>query len=372
MYQDPTVEAFFVQAPWNECEATYADIYLPMTTPFEREDIAESGKNSLTDMKTTECRIDWRIVVYQPKVIEPLFESRNDWDVYVELAKRVDKLLGPSSNVYYQLTDQGTKPTMDDWFRSGWAYSMQNGGNIPMTYDEWKAKGYWVVPHPSDYYTNPIHGYGPGLSWFLNKTITKPSDGVSTPTGKFEFFSTRLYQAYGLEDSKAGCGAIPKYRPHWEHNKSGHPYSAPLLAKYPLTMMSHHPRFRYHGKYHGIRWMADLWRKTGPDGYQYEPIRIHPTDAAARNIANGDIVRVFNDRGQILCSADVTERIVPGATAVTYGSWNDFYQKGDSRSVDRAGDSNILTPGHPPRDLQEHSMEACWNTNLVQVEKWVK
>jgi anaerobic selenocysteine-containing dehydrogenase len=369
MYQDPTIEAFFLQAPWFETDATFADIYLPITTPFERVDLAESGKNSLTDMKTTECRIDWRICVYQPKVIEPVFESRNDWDVYVELAKRIDKLLGPDSKVYDTLTDGGTKPTMEDWLHAGWDYSMANGGNIPMTYEEFKQKGYWVVPHPDDYYTNPIHGYMPGLSWFLNKTITDPKQGVSTPTGKFEFFSTKLYDHYGLEDPNAGCGAIPKFRQHWEARNTD-ANSLRLLGKYPLTMMSHHPRFRYHGKYHGVAWMRDLWKIRGPDGKQYEPIRMNPVDVKARGLKNHDIVRVFNDRGQILCAVDSSEKIVPGATAVVYGSWNDFSTQGDSRSVDRSGDSNILTPAHPPRNVQEHSMEASWNTNLVQVEKW--
>ena len=50
----------------------------------------------------------------------------------------------------------------------------------------------------------------------------------------------------------------------------------------------------------------------GWDGYMYEPCWIHPSDAEARGIKMGDIVKVHNERGAVLCGARVWERVMPG------------------------------------------------------------
>ncbi|MDG6907852.1 MAG: molybdopterin-dependent oxidoreductase, partial [Nitrososphaerota archaeon] len=328
IYQSPSIEDMFIQAPWFETDATYADIYLPVTTPFEREDLAEYGKASFRDQAITEYRGDWRVAIHMPKIIEPLFQSQNDYEIYCQVAQKIDAILGPTSNVYNIFTDGGK--TREVWLEEFWNYAMAHGGNIPMTYEQFKAAGYYVFPFLSDYYTNPASGYGPGLQWFLNKPINQPSDGVSTPTGKFEIFSTQLYSHYGLNDTSAGVGAIPQWRPSWEGRYTtvaapgtssaavGTNGVAPTfgtITQFPLQLMSHHPKMRYHGKYHQIHWMRDLWRITGPDGYQYEPIRMNPDDAAARGLKNHDIVKVWNNRGQILCAVEFYP-IVQGATAV--------------------------------------------------------
>jgi anaerobic selenocysteine-containing dehydrogenase len=96
-------------------------------------------------------------------------------------------------------------------------------------------------------------------------------------------------------------------------------------------------------------------------------MRINATDAAARGISDGDLVRAFNDRGSVVLSAQVTERVPPG-TVHSYESSGDYEALGDpGHSPDRAGCVNILTP---KRFMTPTSTAMANNSCLIQVEKW--
>ena len=88
---------------------------------------------------------------------------------------------------------------------------------------------------------------------------------------------------------------------------------------------------------------------------------MHPADAADRDIAHGDDVTVFNDRGALRVSVHVTEDIAPGVTALAQGAWFDP----DETGVDRGGSINVLT-GHEPTPLAHGNPQ---HTILVQVRK---
>ena len=60
-----------------------------------------------------------------------------------------------------------------------------------------------------------------------------------------------------------------------------------------------------------------------------DDIWMHPADAGPRGIADGDLVRVFNDRGTVVLPARVTERIAQGAVSIKEGAW--FTPDGDGR-----------------------------------------
>jgi len=346
VYQSPKIEFVCVQAPWFESDCTYADVYLPINTPFERNDISEPAK---VGVYAEPMCSGARIAVYQQKCIESLWESKTDLQVYTDLADRL--------GVKDAFTEGNTE---DDWLRKLYAV-----GKLPMSYDDFKKKGYYLFPFPSDYWQTV---YNPQLKWFYEKQITKPEEGLKTPTGKMEIFSTKLFEHYGFEDLKAGIAAIPKYRQSWEGR-----YAHPLVDKYPLQLLTAHPRLRFHGKYDQLPWLRDLpfVKIKGPDGHEYEPILMNPIDANARGLKDGDVVRVFNDRGQILNAVKLTGKIVPGVVNVCYGSWPDFVEPGTYGSLDRAGNSNILTPLRPPIGIQEHALNQAWNSVLVQVERWV-
>jgi trimethylamine-N-oxide reductase (cytochrome c) len=103
------------------------------------------------------------------------------------------------------------------------------------------------------------------------------------------------------------------------------------------------------------------------DGYYYWIVRIHARDAEERGIQENDLVKVFNDRGAVICAAQVTERVRPG-TVHSYESSAIYDPLGEpGNSIDRGGCINQLTPG---RMMIEKSHSLAVNSCLVQIERW--
>jgi anaerobic dimethyl sulfoxide reductase subunit A len=109
---------------------------------------------------------------------------------------------------------------------------------------------------------------------------------------------------------------------------------------------------RIHSVYEKVPWLREL------DDPQV--LTVHSMDAEARDIRDGDMVRVFNDRGETILPAKVTERIMPGVVEIPEGAWYDP----DENGVDRGGNPNVLTKDSP-------SPGGCFpsNTSLVEVAK---
>ena len=85
---------------------------------------------------------------------------------------------------------------------------------------------------------------------------------------------------------------------------------------------------------------------------------ISTADAQARRINDGDQVKIYNDRGEMVIRARVTERMMPGVVDVSEGAWFDH----DERGVDKGGCANILTKDEP-----SPGGAFCTNTCLVEV-----
>ena len=150
----------------------------------------------------------------------------------------------------------------------------------------------------------------------------------------------------------------------WE----GH-HTTDLYARYPLQLISPHPRFSFHtmgdAKDSWVNEVKD--HRVLIDGYYYWIFRINSKDAEKRGIKNDDLVRVFNDRGVVICAAQVTERVPPG-TVHSYESCADYDPLGTpGESADRAGCINILTPD---RFITKHSSGMAPNSCLVEVAKF--
>ena len=107
--------------------------------------------------------------------------------------------------------------------------------------------------------------------------------------------------------------------------------------------MSNHGRWRVHANHDDITWTREIptCKVKGPDGYNYEPLWINPSDAAARGIESGDVVKIFNERGVVLGGAYVTERIMPGVVYMDHGARYDPIVPGE---LDRGGAINTITP----------------------------
>jgi anaerobic dimethyl sulfoxide reductase subunit A len=136
-----------------------------------------------------------------------------------------------------------------------------------------------------------------------------------------------------------------KYLESWEGPTD------PLHKKYPLQLLTTHFKGRAHSQFHNVAWIREVLPQT---------VLINSSDARARGIKDGDLVRVFNDRGQMIIPARVSQRMMPGVVDVPQGAWYEPDEKG----VDRGGCANILT-----KDAYSPGGACCTNTALVQVEK---
>ena len=104
------------------------------------------------------------------------------------------------------------------------------------------------------------------------------------------------------------------------------------------------------------------------DGYYWHPARLHPAEADARGIKTGDIVRLYNDRGAVLCIAEVTERMRKGVVHSYYGSGKyDQLEPGNPDSPEKGGCVAILTPD---RMLSKNAPGMAPNSCLVEIERW--
>ena len=357
-YQSDTVPFVVNQSVWMEGEAQFADIILPACTNFERCDIGEWA-NCSGYMPDSYVQLNHRVIVLQKKCIEPLGDSKSDYEIFAELAKRLD---------IYEPFSMGGKDEYD-WVKD-FFYATDLAKHI--TWEEFEKKGYYVVPAPKDRKSTPaMRWFAEGRKrdtpdWGPAPWDTVRGEGLQTTTGKIEFVSSSLgrLEATGTVDPERPVMG-PQYFESWE----GH-HTSELYGKYPLQMVSPHPKFSFHtiGDAKGS-WTNEVkdHRVLKEDGRYYWLMRLNTKDAAARGIEEGDLVRAFNDRGSVILAAQITERLAPG-TVHSYESCAEYDPIGrPGESADRGGCVNLLTP---KRHLTPTSFGMANNSCLIQIEKW--
>ena len=354
-YQSDNLEFVVNQSIWFEGEARFADILLPACTNFERWDIGETA-NSGGYSHHQFLQWNHRVITMQHKCIEPLGESKSDYQIFQELAQRLG-LGAPFSEGMTELE---------------WCRRLFNASDLPKV-TSWRRflkKAYYVVPAPPDALRAPV-----SYRWFAEggkKNVPElsplPSDytehwrmGLQTQSGKLEFESSSL-KRFAPDDPERP--PLPTYRPSWEG-----PQTTGLAEKYPLQLISPHPRYSFHtmfdAKDGAINDVKD--HRMRIDGYDYWIIRINRDDAEARGIATGDLVHAFNDRGDVILAAHVTHRLPPGVVHASEGAavYDPIGKPG--QSPDRGGCINLLTPS---RNIIKRSHSTASNSCLVQVERW--
>jgi anaerobic selenocysteine-containing dehydrogenase len=127
------------------------------------------------------------------------------------------------------------------------------------------------------------------------------ADGFPTPSGKLEFISERMLQA--------GLDPLAGYTPPYETGQR----DTPLAREYPLALIAAADHYFLNSMFANV---PAQMRRAGPP-----IICIHPEDAAARRLATGDAVRVFNGRGSFSAVAEITERVRQGVVGSTKGRW---------------------------------------------------
>ncbi|MFC2070880.1 molybdopterin-dependent oxidoreductase [Chloroflexota bacterium] len=303
--RNPKIECIIAQNPWLENDCLFADIILPSSTKTEEKDItgdAESGQ--------------FHTVMSGGKCIEQLGESKSTY----EIACMVSEKLG----LLEEYTDG---KTVEELLRENFERS---GIKDLISYEEFEEKKYFAIPTAPDWKDAP-----PGMRGFYEDPENNP---LKVPSGKIEFSSQNLAKHFADDDERPPV-------PHWIEKGESHDerLSSERAGKYPLLVMSNHPKWRVHAQCDEITWTREIptCKVKGPDGYNYEPLWINPIDAEPRGVRSGDVVRVFNERGVVLGGAYVTERVMPGVAYMDHGARYDPIVPGE---IDRGGTINTITP----------------------------
>lgn len=283
-------ETIIVHEPWWTATARHADIVLPATTTLERNDLAASRDRFILAMK---------------KVIEPVHQSRNDFDIFAALARR----LGIGDSFTEGRTEAQWLSHIYDTARSK---ACSVGVSLP-TFEQFWSEGYVEIEQePMDM-----------LADFRTAPEASPLD---TPSGRIELFSERIH-AFGYDD----CPGHPVWL---EPSEWLGQVDRPNDSLHLLTVQ---PPFRLHSQLDQGR--ASLDNKIR----EREPVLIHPDDAAERGITEGDLVKIHNNRGACLAGATLTRNIRRGVIAMATGAWFDPEQAGVPGSLEKHGNPNVLT-----------------------------
>lgn len=326
--------------------AQYSDVVLPITTLWERLGGFLTGN--------PEMAILWS------QVTEPLYETKDDEWVALELAKR----LGVDTNLIRPITEQqelfnriaGTTVIMDDG--SGYeplvTITAQDIAELgvegePQTgrisYKELLAQGIYQVPRsPGDNFTYIDH------QAYRENPEANP---VGTASGKLEIHCQALsdhIEAYGWET----LPPIAKYQPVVEGVEGTYAnWEKGVKGAYPLQLYTIHYARRSHSTLDNVDWLREAFPQEFMMNY---------LDAQERDIQHGDTVLISSRHGQVLRRVAVTERMTPGVTTLGEGAWVDIDK---STGIDKGGCTNILNGGIPTGQGTQG-----YNSCNVQVEKW--
>jgi molybdopterin guanine dinucleotide-containing S/N-oxide reductase-like protein len=355
MYRSDKLEFVVNQGIWMEGETKFADVILPACTNFERWDISEFANcGGYIQHAYTQC--NHRVAVMQHKCIEPLGESKSDHQIFLDLAMR----LGLGTMYAEGVTE------LD------WCKRLFDATDLPhaVSWKDFLKKGYYVIPPSPEDRRDPVsyRWFAEGRAKDTPELTPLPADyteefgmGLQTQSGKLEFEASSL-KRFDPDDPERA--PVMRYVPAWEG-----PHADELYARYPLQLITPHPRHSFHtqsdGKDAVTNDIEDHRVEVG--GSYYWVVRVNPADAVARGLAQHQLVRVFNDRGAVVCAVRLTER-VPAGTVHSYESSARYEPVGEpGHSADRGGCMNVLTPSRM-MIRKAHALAA--NSCLVEIEAW--
>ena len=355
MYRHSSLECVVNQSIYMEGDAQFADIILPACTSFERDDISEWGNSGAVLHHNTD-QLNHRMAILQHKCIEPLGESKPDYQIFTGILNRL------GMGVMY--TEGNSE--------SDWVKHVFDSTDLPrhISWKKFLKKGYFVVPAPSEKERDPVY-----FRWFAEgrqKDVPEPHPlpsqfsgdfgmGLQTQSGKIEFDSSSIQRG---DPDNPERPSLNRYIPAWEG-----PGAA--AGAYPMQLLTSHSRYAFHtygdGKDSTLNDIPD--HRVKIDGHYYWVLRMHPIDAGERGIAHHDVVRVFNDRGSVLCAADVEPLVMQGVMKGFESSAEyDTFEDARYGRIDRGGSLNVLTPSRVQvKGTSAMAPSAC----QVQVEKWI-
>lgn len=355
MYQSENLPFVVNQSIWWEGETPYSDVILPACTVFERWDIGEYYNVGAGYVHHMFSMVNHRVVSLQHKCIEPLGESKSDYDIFLAVIERLG--LGA-------MYSEGGNTELD------WCKRVFDSSDVAKhtTWKKFLKKGYFVVP------ADPENARAPTANrWFYEgrkKDTPEPyplpadyvgefGEGLQTTSGKFEFLPGTLTQ---IDDPARP--PLNKYQKSYENAEAD-----PALADFPLQLLTPHTRYPFHimGDDEGCTLQDIREHRVTVNGHSYLVARVNREDAEARGVQDDDLIRLWNLRGSVVCAAQVTDRLRPGVVSACTGSAQYRPVGEPGNSTDLGGCVNML---NPKKTITEQASGMAPNTSLIQFEKW--
>ncbi len=289
--------------------ARHADIVLPCTMTLEREDIAATSTDPL--------------MVAMHQVAQPFGEARDDYAIFTELARRLGK--------EGAFTEGRSPRQWLEWMYEGTQAALRERGDPAPDFESFWQAGELLLPqHPDD---------GGLMRRFRDDPLANP---LPTPSGKLQIASATI-AGFGYDD----CPGHPAWIAPTDAPAAGHPLH--LVSNQPATRL--HSQLDFGGH-------SDDGKRRGR-----EVLRIHPADAVARGIAEGDIVRLHNARGACLATATLSDGILRGVVQLPTGAWYDPDDPKAEKPLCVHGNPNVLT-----RDIGTSRLAQACSGQLTTVE----
>jgi anaerobic dimethyl sulfoxide reductase subunit A len=300
------VEFIAVQDNFLTPTCKFADIILPACTQFETWGVEDGWKYGDE-------------VILQPKLVEPPGQCKSDYRICTELAQRL--------GIEQEFT-QGRD-------EKGW---------VEFCLDEFRRTRFPELPTLVEFierdlgaWTRPVTVPAIAFAEFRADPVKHP---LNTPSGKIEIFSRQLYDLNNPEE----IPPIPKYIQEWES-----PFTS---SSYPLQALGHHTLHRVHSTHDNNDWLEEAFPQR---------VFMNPIDALPRDIQDGELVKVYNERGALILPCRFTDRIMPGVIDIPQGAWH----APDEDGTDRGGCVNVLTSHR----WTPFAFATAQHTIMVQVQK---
>ncbi|ELV8683840.1 trimethylamine-N-oxide reductase TorA [Vibrio fluvialis] len=296
----------------------FSDIVLPACTQWERNDIDSYGSYS------------GKGLIAMHRLVDPMFQSRTDFEIMTELTRRFGR---------HEEFTRG----MDEM---EWVRSLYN--------DCKKAnEGKFEMPEFDEFWEESVLEFGEGKPWVRHADFRKDPEinALGTPSGFIEITSRKIGR-YGYEH----CQEHPMWFEKTERSHGG-----PGSDKYPFWLQSCHPDKRLHSQMCESEAFRATYAVQGR-----EPVYINPMDAKAKGIKAGDLVRVFNGRGQLLAGAVLSDSYPRGVIRIEEGAWYGPLSEKEG-AICTYGDPNTLTLDLGTSELAQATSA---NTCIVDFEKF--
>lgn len=280
-------ETIIVNEPMRTATVEHADLVLPTTLPFERNDIAAARRD------------DW--IVLSRQVQAPPEGCLDDFEWFARLADRFDL-----RNVFTEGLDEWR------WLERIYTSYCNDFSELP-GWSKLCSTGYTRLSAPDGYEdATPLKRYA-----------RSPEDvPLDTETGRIDLAPALVFEPdRGL----------------------GHPLCQPVSAdhgedqRFPLRLLSPQPETRLHSQMEAAS-PAQTAKRGG-----YECARINQADLAAADLASGDLAEIWNERGIVIAVLMADQDVAPGHVVLPTGSWYKSVKDAAGRLVDLGGSPNTLT-----------------------------